>query len=408
MDVLVLDLTHGGDIIARRLKEQGHRVTIADIYGLASPEARQSLIDSDIRVSDKPPAEGFDLLVSPIHCPDSYIAPALFRERKFFSDMVGDLIDETPFRIEITGVKGKTSTCYLLAHILSDYGKTVLLHTSRGRELIKNGVRTIINPQVSIAPTSLLASVEEDVDYIVNEVSLGGSGKADMAIITNLVHDYPIAANSRFAREGKSSIITDRGINLIPRNEWDIWKTHNPKNVHFHGNSLILQKYAPLGKPQEINLLLKESHRVYLSANFLSTAFLQSIEIASAAANLLGVPEKTIVNSLETFSGVPGRCEIHRKNDGYLLLEKNPGISHISIEHVLRILAEHTDGANVAVLITPATKKVCEKMEMDFIKQIVDDFHGDLLISPPGTDIGYDELFQKYPMVAHFQKEAYQ
>lgn len=408
MDVLVLDLTHGGDIIARRLKEQGHRVTIADIYGLASPEARQSLIASDIRVSDKPPAEDFDLLVSPIHCPDSYIAPALFRERKFFSDMVGDLIGKTPFRIEITGVKGKTSTCYLLAHILSNDGKNVLLHTSRGRELIRDGISSVICSQVSIAPTSLLAPVENDVDYIVNEVSLGGSGKADMAIITNLVHDYPIAANTRLAREGKSSIISECGINLIPLDELDIWKKYNPINVHFHGGNVILEQYAPLGAPQEITLLLKKHHRVFLSANFLTTAFLQSIEIASTAANLLGVPEKSIVNSIETFSGVPGRCEIHRKNDGYLLLEKNPGISHLSIEHVLSFLAKHTDGANIAVLITPATKKVCEKMELDLIKPIVDDHHGDLIISAPGIDINYDELFQNYPIVAHFQKEAYQ
>ena len=408
MDVLILDLTHGGDIIARKLKDDGHRVTVVDIYHLSSPQERKSLVDEDILVFDVSPAEDFDLLISPIHCPDFYISPATFRKRRFFSEIVGDLIGPTPFRIEITGVKGKTSTCHILAHLLSENGKRVLLHTSRGRELIIDGDRIMVSSEVSIAPPSLLRPIEMNVDYVVNEVSLGGSGKADMAIITNLADNYPIAGDTRLAREAKSSILTERGVNLFPQDELEIWQTYDPVNVHLHGSSVRLDEHFPLQERQPISISLSKVYRICLSNKFLSSAFLQSIEIAATAAALLGIPEEGIVKSLETFPGVPGRCEIHPRNGGFLIVEKNPGISHLSIEHVLSNLSKHTRGAEITVLITPATKKVCEKMEMEPIKKVVKDYGANLMIIPPKTENDYDLLFQEHKIVVHFQKEAYQ
>ena len=81
--------------------------------------------------------------------------------------------------------KGKTSACYLISKMLHDSGRRVLLHSSRGEgPWTDDGHR--IDRKVSIAPPYLMTLAAGDYDVVVCEVSLGGSGKADIACITNI------------------------------------------------------------------------------------------------------------------------------------------------------------------------------------------------------------------------------
>ena len=68
--VLVLDLTHGGEVLAQVFASRGDSVTAVDIYGTASAEKKDGLTRAGIRVLIKAPPENFDLGVVPIHCPD--------------------------------------------------------------------------------------------------------------------------------------------------------------------------------------------------------------------------------------------------------------------------------------------------------------------------------------------------
>lgn len=68
----------------------------------------------------------------------------------------------------------------------------MLLHSSRGEgPWTKFGHR--IDSRASIAPPYIITLPSGSYDVIVCEVSLGGSGKADIACITNLIEDYNIA-----------------------------------------------------------------------------------------------------------------------------------------------------------------------------------------------------------------------
>ena len=117
----------------------------------------------------------------------------------------------------MTGVKGKTSVCYLVSKILHDAGRSVLLHSSRGEgPWTDEGHR--IDRKVSIAPPYLMTLPAGRFDVIVSEVSLGGSGKADIAMVTNLAEDYGIAKNTFKASDAKKDIFTD-GINIVPEDE---------------------------------------------------------------------------------------------------------------------------------------------------------------------------------------------
>jgi len=65
MNIAVLDLTHGGDLIAQSLAETD-AVTAVDVYGTVSDEVRRDLESSGIPVLTEPPdASDFDLIVAP-------------------------------------------------------------------------------------------------------------------------------------------------------------------------------------------------------------------------------------------------------------------------------------------------------------------------------------------------------
>lgn len=119
LKVLVLDTVHGGKVIASAYLKRGDEVTVVDVYKVTPKDIINDIRHRGARIADEPPEEHFDLVVMPCHCPDRFVGRATYDRRIWYSQAVNEFIRDRRFRIEITGVKGKTSTCYLLAHILS-------------------------------------------------------------------------------------------------------------------------------------------------------------------------------------------------------------------------------------------------------------------------------------------------
>ena len=233
-NILIMDMVHGGDIIASRLLPLGYKITCADVYRVSTEELRERMRSEGAMVTQDVPPDHYDLVMAPMHCPDSFLEGSTYDEKISFSGAVNRLVGKGPFRIEVTGVKGKTSTCYVLAHILDRAGKKVYLHTSRGDGPYVNGIH-LIEKFRSIAPTSILVLPTEGFDIIVSEVSLGGSANADISVITNLAEDYGIAKDSRKASCAKAEIFNDR-INWIMSSEKDIWSKYGkPLRYSYYG-----------------------------------------------------------------------------------------------------------------------------------------------------------------------------
>ncbi len=402
MDVLILDLTHGGDLLARRYRDQGHEVTAVDVYGLCSDAELRSLDDEGIEALRAAPPREFELLVSPVHCPDSFIRDASFRRRSSFHQAVGELIDDDRFRIEVTGVKGKTSSCHLIAHMLAADGRSVLLHSSSGRELFRNGTRRTLQKEVSINPVSLLSLPEDDVDVVVAEMSLGGSGEADIGIITDRDADYAIAAGTRSAREAKASMIGRAGRTLLPLGH-RVPDGVRADMVECHGGRVKMGRKARLGEGQRLTLRLGDEVDVTLQGCYLGAAYRGAIEVAVAAALMAGVDESAIVGHLESFKGVPGRGEVRLNGDGHYLLERNPGISAASIAHQLESLEP---GGGSAVLV-PADRKVCDALDMEAIRRSMDAWGMRLTVDHDALGLDPSLLAERYGASVVLQKEAY-
>ena len=230
--VAVLDLTHGGTVIARKLKKITGLVTAIDVYRTMSPELLDELESEGIKTSREPEASDFDIIVSPVHLDANYpiLSDASVNKIPVLShhQAVGQILSGYDLKnrtiIELTGTKAKTSTALLLADILSRE-KKVISHTSRGLEDWSTG--TIIKKGMSITPASILTALDHlkdakiGFDVFIAEISLGGTGFADIGIITTIANDYKIANNTRLASDAKRRMILDAkpGSKLVVNND---------------------------------------------------------------------------------------------------------------------------------------------------------------------------------------------
>lgn len=366
---MILDMTHGGAILAERFLDRGDDVTCVDVYRIASDEVKTDLETAGARVDVAVPQESYDLLVSPMHCPDSFLGSATYSEWMSFSRAVNLFVKDGIFRIEVTGVKGKTSTCYMLAHILDIAGRKVFLHSSRGQGPWIEG-RHRIDALKSIAPTSILELPAEGYDCIISEVSLGGSGKADIAAITNLTEDYGIARNTRKASQAKAEIFTD-GVNIVRSDEVGVWKSLGHRDFIVYGNNVEPENVPAVGKGVDVSYRYGgRTEHLTLDPGYLSLQYLPSMDLVLEICERMGIPSGAVRNGLSSFRGVPGRGEISKDGDVLHVLDRNPGISHISMDMTLSCLKRMGSLEGAVVVVDPVSKKVCDKMDTDQMAEI--------------------------------------
>ncbi|NLL94539.1 MAG: coenzyme F430 synthase [Thermoplasmatales archaeon] len=369
MKILILDTVHGGDVLAERLMTD-HEVVCSDVYGITDPEIVARLRSMFVEVSLwVPPPGEYDLVLRPEHCPDFYLKDVESEYVENFSWAVGQLLEDDRPRIEVTGVKGKTSVCYLLAHVLSHAGNKVFLHTSRGRGEYSDG-KHLISENMSIAPPSLLRLPEGDYDVLIQEVSLGGSGKADVAVITNLAEDYGIAKDTRKASEAKKWILSD-GINVVPSEEVAFWEGLSGKRVTGYGGTVELVSEPRVGEPLQINLdYMGVRMRVSLSGDYLSIQYVKTIECVARVCEAMGdVSPATLSKALTTFRGVPGRGELSREGGMIRIIERNPGVSALSIGNTLASVDAMGGLENSFAIVDPVSRKVCETLVPEDVKR---------------------------------------
>lgn len=379
MKILILDTVHGGKVLAQRYLKAGHEVTAVDVYGVTPKENLGIIRHLGGRAMTEVPAEHFDLVVMPCHCPDAFLAPCTYDRRIWFSQAVHDLLDDRRFRIEVTGVKGKTSACYVLAHILDAAGRKVFLHTSRGRGPYAKGRHTVTEFE-SIAPTSLLLLPKGNYDVMVCEVSLGGSGSADIAAITNLAEDYGIAKNTRKAAEAKSFILTDRGVNLVREDEMGIWQRYG-KPLRGYGRRVQPVGKPAFGQPLTVAVDYRGTHEVTLPGTYLALQYLDAMDLALAVCDAMDVPVEAVLRGLASFPGVPGRGQLSVENGVRWLRDRNPGVSHLSAERTLACLQVMGALDGAVLVIDPQSRKVCDKLDRDLIAAVAAKYGVPLLIT---------------------------
>jgi UDP-N-acetylmuramyl pentapeptide synthase len=395
----VLDLTHGGIPIAKKLAALGNEVYAVDVYGTVDPGLLQELEEKHgIHCSKTPlPAFGFDRLIAPVHLDPAYsmLAEARNEGKKIIShhEIVGEILKKDSRLsgikiIEVTGVKAKTSTASLLADMLSRKFE-VVLHTSRGLEAWNESVSSLISRGLSITPGSILVAVEKVFeaglrpDYFIFEISIGGTGTADFGILTTLSPDYGIANNTTLASEAKLQLVKNAKldsvllINAGAKKALEAAKTSQAKVLTFkdpfnkelleterEGTDFSLEiEYrktesahgfpgSSLSKTQSespelpvtqmpsgyvLHFMYRgdETFSVSLLSGYNISAYRTAFTAASAAALELGVECKAVVAVLGEFRGLSGRMQEKEVNGISLIDNSNSGMDILSAEKAL-------------------------------------------------------------------------
>ena len=382
--VAVLDLTHGGAVIARKLKKITGAVTAIDVYRTMSPELLAELESEGIETSCKPlKASDFDIIVAPVHFDANYpmLLDASVNKIPVLShhQAVGHILSGYDLKnrtlIELTGTKAKTSTALLLADILSRE-KKVISHTSRGLEDWSTG--TILKKGLSITPASILTALDHmqeasmGFDVFIAEVSLGGTGFADIGIITTIANDYKIANNTRLASDAKRRMILDAkpGSTLVVNNDAlrffgacrrDIDIISFADSVNATCNVYFESMDARGGT---IGYFLGKEHgRIHIreASDYDITSYKTAFVCATASALCLNIDALTVERTLLEFKGAEGRMK-KKSLDGRILIDNsNSGMDIRTAKKALEYSRKGDE--RIVMVLGEEAKEVCEGLD---------------------------------------------
>jgi UDP-N-acetylmuramyl pentapeptide synthase len=406
LKVAVLDMTHAGIIVARKLTELGFDVTAVDVYNTVTDDVLFSLgQELNMTVSRKPvPVNPFDLIVSPVHLDSGYrmLVDARSQGKKVISHhlAVGMVLAATKALedvkvVEVTGSKGKTSTASILADMLSR-AMVVALHTTRGLELWTGGKARILHLGLSIAPGSILHAVDilESMDIrpdcCIFEVSIGGTGYGDIGVITTLEPDYAIAGSTSRASDAKLRML-DHGKDgsvffLNSRDSRSVSKARELGRTFF--------TFTDLGS-HEVQADLRLDFRgksVTVSTNGIDMAadldptynafsYTLAFAAASSVAYQMGISREVISEVISGFTGLPGRMQEKSINGRILIDNSNSGMDVRSAEQALdyglATIAGRKSG-NVLMVLGEEAAQVCEGLPPEKVAEFVGRRIGDI------------------------------
>ena len=237
MNHLVIDLTHGGVKIAISLAKRGKNVLAYDLYNtLGKIDAKMLSIYyvELIQLNDLSDFKGDMNVIYPIHMPLAFdditknnpeLNYTFQTHHEAIFELLKDWGDDIP-KVEVTGVKGKTSTVFMLKEILIDENPLIL--SSLGALLYEDEREIILKRNISITPANIKETIDlaykianpicKIADGVVEsqnlrkynsaifESSLGASGIGDVGVLLNIAEDYPIAKGKSSASKAKKQV----------------------------------------------------------------------------------------------------------------------------------------------------------------------------------------------------------
>lgn len=352
MNILIIDMTHGGALIASEFsKIKDYKVFAFDIYKTLSAEKEAFLVKKGVKFIENLDNINLNhefLVISPIHC--NIKSKIHMTHHEAIKLLLENKIN-VPV-IEVTGVKGKTSVVWMLKEIFKDLNPLIL--SSLGAEVIENGKSTILKRDISITPASILETWNLAKGYNIGicifETSLGGTGLADVGVLTNIAENYPIASGEKTASQAKAQIFKSD----ITVCDFDAYNQYY-QDINANVNTFGINNSASL-KACEINFELdKTTFKVNTrdiktkNGDVLNTSFeiktfapakhhVLNVLCAICTSLSLNTPINQIKEGLKRFKGVEGRTSIRNYENAKIIEEINPGINVTAVKKSVKMI----------------------------------------------------------------------
>lgn len=413
MNNLVVDLTHGGVKIAITLAKKGRNVLAYDIYGtLKDIDARMLAIYGVevIHLSNLADFKGDMNVIYPIHMPLGFdeirsYNPELNYTFQSHHEIIGEVLegwgDDIP-KIEVTGVKGKTTSVFMLKEILIDENPLIL--SSLGALLYEDRNEIILKKNISIAPANIKETVDlaykvanpicKIADGVVEsenlrkynsaifESSLGVSGIGDVGLLLNIAEDYPIAQGRSSASKAKGQVFRCKCV-CIEKEAHDLYYS-DVKHPKVNTFSLSDESANLFAKNVSYSLDRTRVEIAYSNVKTINDNQVNGeITVETFApgkhhvSNLLGVVltclslelDPDTISKIENYHGIPGRTTKKQIKNSTVIEEINPGLNTQAIRQSINMISDLDDyiisiGGDYGITCEEINEeKLCEFLE---------------------------------------------
>ncbi|MDD3984641.1 MAG: coenzyme F430 synthase [Methanobacterium sp.] len=404
MKILIVDMTHGGTIIASEfLKIPNIEVYAWDIYSTMEYKTKIKLENKGLKFIEKEYVDKLIsekniytkpdlLLIAPIHCKLEYKTHITHHQAVGF--LLKNKIN-TPI-IEVTGVKGKTSVVWILKEIFKDLNPLIL--SSLGVEVIENNKWKLLKKNISITPASIIEawniSKEYEIGICIFETSLGGTGLADVGIITNIAENYSIANNSTVASYAKMQIFQSKRVACDldsfnryysqfheKTNTFDNGKikTKNPANITATQIRLGFDKTNIKIDITNFKTLTDKIINEHMEISTFAPApiHINNILAAISASLILETPLEKIKQGLNNFKGVKGRTSTTEYNGIRIIEEINPGLNVTAVKKALSMTKDMKD---LYVIFGGKYGVTCEEIDEKSVSKVLDKIENNITL----------------------------
>ena len=361
-DILVVDLTHGGLTIAEELCKIGADVTALDIYKSYITKRSEEVDSPDYNVINDISGDiDYDIIVSPVHSPIlnpiQSEDPRVISHHEIAGIILRDILKEVNI-IEITGVKGKTSTASLLTDIFAEAGMTVVSSTSIDVSYREGEDKTVlgrpsITPANAIKVAHMTSDRGLDPDLFIFELSLGFIGAGRTGILTSVRYDYPVAGKKLSAVACK------------------IYTANYFRNARLILDPDAYEEYADDLKGVK-TIRYETSDTIQLADTIFGHTHIKNALAAMTAARCNGIEKEIIERALSSSRGVPGRMEMSYESGKMVINNSNPAMNSVSLKDAIDEVVLYAGNADIAIL-AGGNESRCTHTDYDALKNVIDE-----------------------------------
>lgn len=423
MHYLVIDMTHGGVKIAISLAKKGKYVYAYDIYNTLSDIDRRMLEIYNVEIITLDylkKLKGTVQVISPVHLPLSQKEitehnPDLNYEFITHHDSVKELLSDwggdIP-KIEVTGVKGKTSSVFMLKEIL--IGENPLILSSLGAILYDEGTEIVLKKNISITPANIKETIDlaykvanpicEISEGIVKsenlkkyssaifESSLGVTGIGDVGLLTNISENYPIAKSESNAANAKSQIFKcntvviekesyDKYYNNIKHDKINTFSLDDNtanlflRNVEFELDETVIDITYSNVKTINDNVLNGENTVKTFAPGKYHVSNVLGVVLTCLS---LEISTDKIIKGIGNYRGIAGRTNKKIIENSTIIEEINPGINTQAIKEAVEMIDNYD---NYIISIGGDYGITCEEIDEIKVARYLDTLNCDIILT---------------------------